>query len=130
MSEETPPDIETAAGISAAVGQFAALAASGSFAVNDHGGQALLKAVREMLTWIDGERRNFERLLQIPKLGSSNNAEVMKPFMQKVAGDESGFITQVLLLGDSLAAAEQAIVQAMASYQKADEHATNLLGGR
>ncbi|SER99177.1 hypothetical protein SAMN04487818_106405 [Actinokineospora terrae] len=110
------------------MGEFAALAARGAFSVNDHGGQALLKPIRDMLAWIDRERVNFDRLHQEPMLGSSTNAEVMKPFMRRVAGDEAGFITQILRFGESLVAAEQAIVQAMANYQEADAQAANGLG--
>ncbi|MCP2272953.1 hypothetical protein LV75_005479 [Actinokineospora diospyrosa] len=109
------------------MGHFAALAARGGFAVNDHGGQALLKAIREMLAWIDRERVNFERLRQEPMLGSSYNAEVMKPFMRKVASDESGFITQISEFRESLVSAEKAILQAMANYQEADAQAADRL---
>ncbi|RLK62244.1 hypothetical protein CLV68_2800 [Actinokineospora cianjurensis] len=112
------------------MGEFVALAASGGFSVNEHGGQALLKAIREMLAWIDSERYHFEHLLQRPMLGGSTNAEVLKPFMQAVAGDEAGFITQVLKLEESLLAAEQAILLAMASYQESDEKAADRLGER
>ncbi|GAA2984232.1 hypothetical protein LV75_005477 [Actinokineospora diospyrosa] len=109
---------------------FAALAAQGSFTVNPHGGQALLKPIRDLVAWIDRERRVFDRLRQVPMLGSSNNAEVMKPFMQKVAGDEAGFITQLLALRESLIVAEQAVTEAMAHYQEADDQAANQFGER
>ncbi|RLK62242.1 hypothetical protein [Actinokineospora cianjurensis] len=130
MSEETPPDPGPPGAIGAAVGQFAALAARGAFAVNEHGGQALLKPIRDMVAWIDDQRDRFEVLRNVAKLGSSTNAEVMKPFLQDVAGDEAGFITQVLLLRVSLIAAEEAILQAMASYQQSDDQAADRLGER
>ncbi|MCP2304387.1 hypothetical protein [Actinokineospora globicatena] len=131
MSDETPPDNGGLSGpIGAAMGEFVALAASGGFAVNDHGGQALLNAIREMLAWIDSERFRFDRLIQRPMLGSSTNAEVMKPFMLEVSCGDVGFVTQVLQLEESLLAGEQAILQAMASYRESDEKAADRLGER
>lgn len=107
---------------------FAALAAQGSFAVNNHGGQALLKPIRELVAWIDSERVNLELLRQEAKLGTSANAQVMKPYLQKVASDDQGFLTQVLKLRESLLDAEQAILQAMASYEASDEQSARRLG--
>ncbi|GLW90858.1 hypothetical protein Aglo03_16740 [Actinokineospora globicatena] len=112
------------------MGEFVALAARGGFAVNEHGGRALLKAIHEMLAWIDDQRYYLDALRQEPLLGSSTNAQAVKPFMREVAEDESGFLTQLLKLRESLGAAESAIQQAMANYQGADAQAADRLGER
>ncbi|WP_026424894.1 hypothetical protein [Actinokineospora inagensis] len=109
--------------IGAAMGKFAALAASGEFAVNERGGQALLNAIHNMIKWIDANEQGFRRLSEAAMLGSSNNANVMRPYLQQVAADDAGFITQIDQLRDSLASAAVAIEQAMANYQRADQDA-------
>ncbi|GLW95120.1 hypothetical protein [Actinokineospora globicatena] len=119
--------METVGEIGGEIGRFAALAARGGFAVNEQGGQALLRAIRNLIRWIDDQQSDLIMLTQTAKLGSSNNAEVMKTFLQQVATDGAGFITQVTSLRESLAAAEQAITQAMANYEQADQHAASRL---
>ncbi|MCP2306275.1 hypothetical protein [Actinokineospora globicatena] len=119
--------MEPADGIGAAVGEFAALALRGGFAVNERGGEALLTAIRNLIEWIDEQQTQLAFLNQVAKLGSSNNAEAMKPFLQQVANDEQGFITQLLRLRESLASAETGVRQAMANYQQADHQAAGTL---
>ncbi len=109
------------------MGQFAALAANGEFAVNERGGQALLKAIRNLIEWIDDQQVRSAYLQQIAKLGTSNNAQVMQPFLQNVASDGSGFITQLQQLRTTLIDAEAGIRQAMANYQHADGQAADKL---
>ncbi|SES26201.1 hypothetical protein [Actinokineospora terrae] len=107
--------------IGRAMDDFAGNAASGRFSVNERGGEALLTAIRNMAEWVDGQQFGFDLLLQSPKLGSSNNAEVMKPFLQQVAGDERGFVTQLKQFRESLVKAEEGIKQAMANYRATDD---------
>ncbi|WP_026421582.1 hypothetical protein [Actinokineospora inagensis] len=114
--------------IGGAMGEFAALAASGGFEVNEHGGQALLTAIHNMIEWLDSQRSELVNLRERAKLGSSTNAEVMKPFMQQVASDGQGFLTQLAQLRDSLGTAEKAITQAMANYRATDDLAAGSLG--
>ncbi|GAA3004730.1 hypothetical protein [Actinokineospora diospyrosa] len=116
-----------AGAIGSVMGEFAALAARGGFAVNEHGGDALLKAIRSMIRWIDDQELDLQLLTQRAKLGSSSNAMVMAPFLQQVATDSSGFITQLTQLRKSLTEADQAIVQAMANYQREDHEAAGSL---
>ncbi|WP_156754788.1 hypothetical protein [Actinokineospora pegani] len=107
--------------IGASMDAFAASAAAGQFAVNQQGGDALLAAIRRMTDWIDSKRGPFGLLEQEPPLGSSNAAKVMKPYMQQVAVDHQGFLTQLYALYDSLVKAEQAIIKAMENYRQTDE---------
>ncbi|WP_026424892.1 hypothetical protein [Actinokineospora inagensis] len=115
--------------IGATMGQFAALAANGEFAVNEQGGQALLKAIRNLATWIDRQTQESWRLTDAAKLGSSNNAKVMTPYMQQVASDGQGFVTQIEQLRESLSSAAAAIEQAMANYQQTDHDSAVKLAG-
>ncbi|PPK66422.1 hypothetical protein V5P93_002548 [Actinokineospora auranticolor] len=105
----------------ASVDSFLSTANQGGFAVNARGGEALRQAIRNMVAWIDSQRFEFEKLQQVPKLGSSNNAEIMKPFMQQVAGDANGFVTRVLELRESLIKADEAIQAAMANYAEVEQ---------
>ncbi|MBM7770689.1 hypothetical protein JOD54_000893 [Actinokineospora baliensis] len=107
--------------IGRAMNDFAGGAASGRFAVNERGGEALLSAIRNMATWVDSQRGRLRALEQEPLLGSSNNAQAMKPFMQKVAVDNQGFLTQLVHFRESLVKAEEGIKQAMANYRQTDE---------
>ncbi|GLW92396.1 hypothetical protein [Actinokineospora globicatena] len=108
--------------IGRAMNDFAGNAASGRFAVNERGGEALLAAIRNMAAWVDSEGFGHDILLRQAKLGSSNNAEVMKPFLQQVAGDEQGFVTQLRHFRESLVKAEEGIKQAMANYRATDDN--------
>ncbi|WP_156893402.1 hypothetical protein [Actinokineospora enzanensis] len=114
--------------IGTGVADLLSTARAGGFAVNESGGQAMLKAIRNFLDWIDSEQDAFSVLSREPKLGSTNNAKVMKPFMVAVATDDRGFVTQVLALRDSLTQAEEAIKTAMANYRETDARAASTLG--
>ncbi|GAA3008761.1 hypothetical protein [Actinokineospora diospyrosa] len=107
--------------IGRAMNDFAGGAASGRFAVNERGGEALLAAIRNMAVWVDTESFRLRILAQVPSLGSSNNAEAMKPFMHQVATDERGFLTQLDEFRKSLVKAEEGITQAMANYRATDD---------
>ncbi|MBM7773387.1 ribosomal 50S subunit-associated protein YjgA (DUF615 family) [Actinokineospora baliensis] len=112
-----------AGAIGAQMGEFASAAARGGFAVNEHGGTALLKAIANLIEWIDEQQVELRLLTRVAQLGSSNNAEIMKPYLQQVATDDRGFITQLLQLRASLTQGEEAIRQAMANYQQVDQQA-------
>ncbi|WP_245614056.1 hypothetical protein [Actinokineospora inagensis] len=114
--------------IGSGVGQFAALAASGGFAVNERGGQALIAAIERLVGWIDDQQASLLQLAQTAKLGSSTNAKAMQPFMKQVATDQAGFLTQLKQLRESLVTAETSIKQAMANYRQADDHAAGTFG--
>lgn len=61
-------------------------------------------------------------------LGSSNAAQVMKPYVRQVASDTRGFITQLMAFGQTLRKAEDAIKRAMESYREAAEASASKLG--
>jgi len=107
--------------IGKSVDAFAGAAAAGQFAVNEHGGDALRKAIHKMTDWIDSKRGELRYLEQEPELGSSNAALVMKPYMQQVAIDQQGFLTRLFALYDSLTKADAAIVKAMENYRRTDD---------
>ncbi|PPK66677.1 hypothetical protein V5P93_004714 [Actinokineospora auranticolor] len=110
------------------ISNFLGTAQSGGFAVNERGGQALLGAIRNLITWIDDNNANWARLAREPKLGSTNAAQVMKPFMVAVANDDRGFITQMRALRKSLVDAEAAIEAAIANYKEVDGKGVATLG--
>ncbi|GAA3021435.1 hypothetical protein [Actinokineospora globicatena] len=107
--------------IGRAMNDFAGNAASGRFAVNERGGEALLAAIRNMAAWVDSQSNRLRALAQTPQLGTSNNAQVMKPYMQQVAVDDQGFLTQLTSFRESLVKAEEGIKQAMANYRQTDD---------
>jgi hypothetical protein len=106
--------------IGKSVEAFAASAASGQFAVNEAGGDALLAAIRTMSTWLRDNQEALNTLAQQPRLGSSKAAKTMAPYVANVASDEQGFLTQLAGFDASLKKAEAAIKQAMANYQDTD----------
>jgi ribosomal protein L19E len=55
------------------------------------------------------------------KLGTSNGAKVMGPYIQQVAGDDQGFITQLRALRDSLKEARRGIELAREAYLRTEE---------
>ena len=109
------------ASFNASMTSFKKAAATGSFAVNEAGGKALLKAVRDMAAWVDGKMRELSDLARKQPLGTSNGANVMKPYLQQVATDERGFITQLREFRKSLTDAEQGILDAMRNYGNTDQ---------
>jgi hypothetical protein len=99
--------------------------ASGSFTINETGGQALLQAFREMATWIDDNLGKINSLAQQPNLGGTHAAESLKPYMQQVATDEQGFITMLQSFRAALVDAEQGVIDAMNHYRNLDEGAAS-----
>src|SRR5690349_15232374 len=105
-----------AAGMGAMAGEmvsFKQAAADGSFAVNETGGKALLTAIREMAHWVDSNLADLSALSKQQPLGSSRGADLMKPYMVKVATDDQGFITQLVEFRKSLTDAEEGVQAAM-----------------
>jgi hypothetical protein len=116
------PDIGAAiGGIAASVADFAKAAASGTFAINQTGGKALLQAIRGMKQWVDDNRGDLQALSREPKLGGSHGAKTMMTFVPKVASDDQGFLPMLMKFRASLEDAEQGINDAMANYQAMDQ---------
>ena len=109
------------AAFSASMANFKDQAAAGSFAVNEAGGQALLKAIRDMAAWVDSKRLELNFLAKQQPLGTSNGASLMKPYLVDVATDDRGFITQLHEFRNSLADAEQGILDAMKNYDNTEQ---------
>ena len=113
------------AAIGSAIGEsfkeFAQGAASGSFAISETGGKALLQAIRNMKDWVDENRGDVSELSIQPKLGESHGAKVMSPFVAKVASDDQGFVPMLMKLRESLEDAEKGINDAMKNYQAMDQ---------
>jgi hypothetical protein len=99
---------------------FKQAATSGSFAVNESGGKALLQAIKDMATWVNGSMADLSSLSRQQPLGSSNGAELMKPYLQNVASDDQGFITQLQQFKATLADFEAGVIAAMANYDSSD----------
>ncbi|MCG8914195.1 hypothetical protein L6E12_00080 [Actinokineospora sp. PR83] len=107
--------------IGASMNALVGAAAAGQFAVNEHGGNALLTAIRKMLDWLERQEGLRYVLDQEPMLGASNAATVMKPYIHQVATDHQGFLTQLAALRETLVKAESAITVAMNNYRHVDE---------
>ncbi|WP_424189912.1 hypothetical protein ACOBQX_14170 [Actinokineospora sp. G85] len=118
MPFDQPQDIGA---LNDSMAQFVNAAATGQFAVNDHGGQALIAAIDQLQDWLTDNLARLQFLEQEPPLGSSHAAEVMKPFMANVANDHQGFLTQLRALSKNLAEAREAIEIAMRNYQHTDD---------
>jgi hypothetical protein len=91
-------------------------ATSGSFAVSETGGQALLKAIRDLAKFVDDNLSDANVVAQQLPLGSSNGAKLMKPYMVNVVTDDQGFYTRLKEFRTSLVDAEAAIQAAMKNY--------------
>jgi hypothetical protein len=104
-----------------ALARFAATANEGGFAVDERGGEALLKVVREMADWVDGRLGGLAVLGQEPPLGSSVGAGALRPHLGRVATDDQGLLTQLRRLRETLAQVEQGIRSAMSHYRSVDE---------
>jgi hypothetical protein len=95
---------------------FKEAAADGSFTINETGGKALLAAIDEMMKWVDDNLMHFDTLSRELPLGTSKGAEQMKPYVQQVATDDQGFITQLKEFRKSLADAQEGVKSAMRNY--------------
>jgi hypothetical protein len=96
-------------------------ATSGSFAVNETGGQALLTAIRDLAKVVDDNLADFRTVSRTLPLGSSNGANLMKPYMADVQSDDQGFFTRLKEFRDSLVDAEAAVQAAMKNYGHMEE---------
>lgn len=110
-------------GISDSVAAFSASVADG-VGVNEHGGQALIKAIDRMHKGISNALQKTEFLSQEPPLGTTPAAQVYKPFLATIATDPAqGFITAAKKFQKELEQMRADVEKAMATYQTADEDA-------
>jgi hypothetical protein len=101
-------------------------ATSGSFAVNEEGGQKLLTAIRDMAAWVDTNLADLGTAHRMLPLGTSEGANLMKPYMQEVFTDDQGFFTRLREFRNSLVDAEAAIIEAMKNYKSTDGDAQGM----
>lgn len=97
-----------------------AAAASGAFTVNETGGQALLKAIRDLAEVVDNNLADLRTANRALPLGKSNGANQMKPYMRDVLTDDQGFATRLKQFRQTLVDAESAITAAMKNYHSTD----------
>jgi hypothetical protein len=98
---------------------FKESADAGHFAVSEEGGAGLLQALRSLQDWLTSVDRGA--IDQAPMLGGSHGARTMSPFLQQVANDAQGFLTQLTRLRDVLSEAEHGVKQAMANYRQNEQ---------
>lgn len=104
--------------------QFLATARSGGWAVNDVGGQAILKAVRHGMDEIANVKSRIFHVAQPMKLGTSPDALVMVEFNKLVAtGDARSFETNLDLFVEVLTQVEEAVQLAMRNYRNVEDDA-------
>ena len=85
--------------------------------MNETGGKALLRAIREMAKWVDDKLRPTSTCFaQQPALGTSNGANAMKPYVQDVATDQEGFLTSCVSSGPRWPTPRQGVIGAMKNY--------------
>jgi len=109
------------ASIGASMAAFAQSAASGAFAINPTGGDAILKAIADVRSGIRDIQTDVGGVgFQIP-LGGSQGANVMATVDADVANDDRGFVPMLIKFVESLDAAEQGIKTAMQNYTAMDE---------
>lgn len=110
-------------GISDSVAAFSASVADG-VGVNEHGGQALIKAIDKMHEGVARALRQSEILSQEPPLGTTPAAQVYKPYLATIATDPAqGFITAAKELKTKLEQMRSDVEKAMAAYKTADQDA-------
>jgi hypothetical protein len=109
------------AAIGSMMASFNQAATLKQFAVSPEGGQALISAIRELAEWVDGNLSEANYVAQELPLGSSNGAEVMKPYMLETFTDKQGFIAQLKAFRDSLADTEASILEAMKNYDSTEQ---------
>lgn len=110
-------------GISDAAASFSSSVAAG-VGVNEHGGQALIKAIDRMYRGVTNALQKSEIISQEPPLGTTPAAQVYKPYLATIATDPvQGFITAAQELKKKLEQMRSDVEKAMAAYQATDEDA-------
>jgi carbamate kinase len=103
------------------INTFANTAAQGGFEVSEQGGDALIAVIERFQHWANETGHLLDQLAQERKLGGSNGAKVMTPFLTQVVVDDQGFATQLKALGKSLEKAKEGIQKAMENYRATEE---------
>lgn len=107
-------------GITTAVDSLVSASKAG-FALSENGGQPIISAIHSLKSEVRDALNNAQVLEDQPKLGSTPNAKVYKPFLATIASDpQQGAIAVLKKLQDDLNRAEAVIKQAMRNYDEAD----------
>lgn len=110
-------------GMSGAVAGFSAAIAAG-VTISETGGQALIRAIDNMLNGVTDAISRADLLGQEPQLGTTPAAEVYKPFLATIATDSTqGFIPTMIKLKKDLEQLRFDVEQAMTTYQTTDQNA-------
>jgi len=110
------------AGMSTAIDAISRAANSGGFGISHDGGQALTKAIDELMIAVGNALTDSAMLTKEPALGTTPAATVYKPFLATVASDPvQGAIPALTKLHGDLINARAAIQKAMQNFQ-ANEH--------
>lgn len=131
MYEDVGGGIQSGVGwdsIGKSMDNFANMASGGGFEVNETGGEALLAAIRTMREWVNNQQGELQFLAQQMPLGGTNAAKVIAPYVQQVAVDGQGFLTQLAQFNESLTKAEEGINRAMANYRATEQANRAALG--
>lgn len=104
---------------------IAGAVAEGKLAITKEGGEALIQALDEYQQWYTSRANILQIAAQAPKLGSSNAAKVVSPYMEQVGTDAHGYVTQMTKLAQAVDKFKESIHQAMAAYGKTDQEAAH-----
>lgn len=109
-------------GIGGAVMQLRAASVSGGFSITEEGAAPLLKAVADLRKDVLAHMMKAQHLRQVPPLGQTPAAQVYKPFMASVAGDEvQGLIPYLQKLQTQLDEVEATINKSVSLLRGSDQ---------
>ena len=109
------------ADIAKSMNNFAVAAQAGKFAVDATGGKALIQWANEIKSWYADNVVALQNAAVAPKLGGSNAAKVVSPYMSQVGQDGQGYLQQMQALAQQMDKFIDTVNQAMNNYKHADE---------
>ncbi|MFD9964265.1 hypothetical protein [Amycolatopsis sp. NPDC058986] len=117
-----PMDADAAKRISTGGADLKKMAENGSFAINEAGLQAYLKACDKFLGGFDYWRGQLQRLTQPAKMGGSDYAKKVANFNAKVAGgDDQALLPNLQLMYKGIEDARAALLIARKNYRETEE---------
>lgn len=109
-------------GFGDALDSLKAVGASGGWAINESGGQALISAAQDLFDELGEILASSRDLGQELPLGTTPAAQVYKPFMATVATDpHQGAFAVLTKLREEALEFKTEVEKAMAAYEAADE---------
>ncbi|MFD9894616.1 hypothetical protein ACFWY9_35165 [Amycolatopsis sp. NPDC059027] len=119
-----PMDADAAKRISTGGADLKKMAENGSFAINEAGLQAYLKACDKFLEGYDTWRDHLRDLVHAAQMGDSKYAKDVANFNAKVAGssgDPQSLLPNLDLMHDGIEAAKAALLIARKNYRETEE---------